>query len=63
MDSLEDILLDNVGTFTPASKEGDLIYIGAAFGEAKKQPATLVSASPGYRYLQRHSTNRAIKGV
>ena len=33
-------------------KPSRLIYIGAAaFGEAKKQPTTLVSASPGYRYL------------
>ena len=43
-------------------KPSRLIYIGAAaFGEAKKQPTTLVSASPGYRYLQRRSTNRTIE--
>ena len=47
---------------SPLLKPSHLIYIGAAaFGEAKKQPTTLVSASPGYRYLQRRSTNRTIE--
>jgi len=47
---------------SPLLKPSRLIYIGAAaFGEAKKQPTTLVSASPGYRYLQRRSTNRTIE--
>ena len=43
-------------------KPSRLIYIGAAaFGEAKKQPTTLVSVFPGYRYLQRRSANRTIE--
>ena len=38
-------------------KPGRLIFIGtAAFGEASKQLTTKASASPGYRYLQRRST-------